>query len=111
MWAPCGKNIRRAHYGERSLGSEETAENNLCRTASQVSTPHGAYAWREGVPMDALTEQEMEAIVQRLETLVTALEHDANAPTFYAFVLLAQEFAGTKHVGFTLAHLRRCLAL
>jgi len=26
--------------------------------------------------MDALTEHEMEGIVQRLETLVTALEHD-----------------------------------
>ena len=61
--------------------------------------------------MDALTEHEMEMIVQRLETLVTDLEHDLSTPTFYAFVLLAQEFAGTKKAPYTLAHIRRCLAL
>ena len=61
--------------------------------------------------MDALTEHEMEVIVQRLETLVTALEHDLSTPTFYAFVLLAQECAGTKKAQYTLAHIRRCLAL
>ncbi len=61
--------------------------------------------------MDALTEHEMEVIVQRLETLVTALEHDLSLPTFYAFVLVAQEFAGMKKARYTLAHIRRCLVL
>jgi hypothetical protein len=61
--------------------------------------------------MDALTEKEIEVILQRLETYVADLEHDVSAPTFYAFVLLAQEFAGMKKPGFTLAHIRRCLAL
>jgi hypothetical protein len=61
--------------------------------------------------MDALTEHEMEMIVQRLESLVTALEHDLSTPTLYAFVLLAQECAGMKKVQYTLAHIRRCLAL
>ena len=61
--------------------------------------------------MDTLTEHEMEVIVQRLETLVTDLEHDGSTPTFYAFVLLAQEFAGTKKAPFTLTHIRRCLVL
>ena len=61
--------------------------------------------------MDALTEHEMEVIVQRLETLVTDLEHNGSTPTFYAFVLLAQEFAGTKKAPFTLTHIRRCLVL
>ena len=46
--------------------------------------------------MEALTEHEMEGIVQRLETLVTALEHDRSLPTFYAFVLVAQAFAGIR---------------
>jgi hypothetical protein len=61
--------------------------------------------------MDALTEHEMEVIVQQLETLVTALERDLSIPTFYAFVLLAQEFAVAKKARYTLAHIRRCLAL
>jgi len=61
--------------------------------------------------MDALTEHEMEGIVQRLETLVTALEHDRSLPTFYAFVLVAQAFAGMKTARYTLAHIRRCLVL
>src|SRR5258706_85036 len=61
--------------------------------------------------MDALTEPEMEAIIQRLETLVTALEHDLNLDTFYLFVLVVQEFASAKKTGYTLAHLRRCLTL
>jgi len=61
--------------------------------------------------MDALTEHEMEVIVQRLETLVTDLEHDRSTHTFYLFVLLAQEFAVAKKPGYTLAHLRRCLTL
>ena len=61
--------------------------------------------------MDALTEHEIEVIVQRLETLVTDLEHDRSTPTFYAFIVLAQEFAGTKKAQYTLAHIRRCLAL
>jgi hypothetical protein len=61
--------------------------------------------------MDALTEHEMEVIVQQLETLVTALERDLSIPTFYAFVLVAQEFAVAKKARYTLAHIRRCLAL
>ena len=61
--------------------------------------------------MDALTEHEMEVIVQQLETLVTDLEHDLSTHTFYLFVLLAQEFAGMKKARYTLAHIRRCLAL
>ena len=61
--------------------------------------------------MDTLTEHEMEVIVQRLETLVTDLEHDLRTPTFYLFVLLAQEFAVAKKTRYTLSHIRRCLAL
>src|SRR2546425_957651 len=61
--------------------------------------------------MDVLTESEMEGIVQRLETFVTALEHDLSTPTLYAFVLLAQEFAVAKKARYTLAHIRRCLTL
>src|SRR5712691_6642615 len=61
--------------------------------------------------MDALTEPEIEVIVQRLETLVTDLEHDLSTPTFYLFVLLAQEFAVAKKTRYTLSHIRRCLAL
>ena len=61
--------------------------------------------------MDALTDYEMEMIVQRLETLVTDLEHDLSTPTFYLFVLLAQEFAVAKKTRYTLSHIRRCLAL
>jgi len=61
--------------------------------------------------MEALTEHEIEVIVQRLETLVTDLEHDLSTHTFYLFVLVAQEFAVAKKAGYSLAHLRRCLAL
>ena len=61
--------------------------------------------------MEALTEKEIEVILQRLETSVADLEHDVSAHTFYAFVLVAQEFAGMKKPGFTLAHIRRYLAL
>jgi len=61
--------------------------------------------------MDALTEPEIAVIVQRLETLVTDLEHDRSVPTFYAFVLVAQEFAVAKKARYTLAHIRRCLTL
>src|SRR3989442_10340062 len=78
---------------------------NLCRTSSQVSTYHSANACSEGAPMDALTEHEIEVIVQRLETLVTDLEHDRSTPRFYAFILLQQELAGKNKAGFTLAHI------
>jgi hypothetical protein len=61
--------------------------------------------------MEALTEHEMEVIVQRLETLVTDLEHDLSTHTFYLFVLIAEECARTKKAGYSLAYLRRCLAL
>lgn len=61
--------------------------------------------------MDVLTDNEIEAILQRLEALATELEHDASARTFYRFVLIAEAFARTQHALSTLAHLRRCLAL
>jgi len=61
--------------------------------------------------MDPLTDQEIEVILQRLEAVVTELEHDASARPFYTFVLIAQAFAETKHALSSLAHLRRCLAL
>ena len=61
--------------------------------------------------MDALTEHEMEVIVQQLETYVADLEHDLSTPIFYAFVLVAQEFAVAKKAGYSLAHLRQCLTL
>jgi hypothetical protein len=61
--------------------------------------------------MEALSEQEIEVIVKRLEALVADLEHDVSARTFYTFVLLAQEFAGTKKALDSLEHIRRCLAL
>ncbi len=61
--------------------------------------------------MDALTDKEIEVIVQRLEAWVADLEHDVSARTFYAFVLLAQEFAGTKKALGTMAHIRRFVAL
>jgi hypothetical protein len=44
--------------------------------------------------MDAFTDQEIEVIVQRLEAVVTELEHAPRAYTFYLFVLMAQAFAG-----------------
>ncbi len=61
--------------------------------------------------MEALTEKEIEVILQRLETYVADLEHDVSTHTFYAFVLVAQEFAGTKKARYSLEHIRRCLAL
>jgi hypothetical protein len=61
--------------------------------------------------MDVLTDNERAMILQRLEALVTELEHDASVRTFYTFVLTAQAFAETKHALSSLAHLRRCLAL
>ncbi len=61
--------------------------------------------------MEALTEHEIEVMVQRLETLVTDLEHDLSTHTFYLFVLVAQEFAVAKKAQYSLAHLRRCLGL
>jgi len=61
--------------------------------------------------MDAVTDQEIEVIVQRLEALVTELEHDPSAYPFYLFVLVAEAFAGTKPPLATLAAIRRCVAL
>jgi hypothetical protein len=61
--------------------------------------------------MEALTEHEMEVIIQRLETLVTDLEHDLSTPTLYAFVLLAHSCARMKKAQYTLTHIRRCLVL
>ena len=61
--------------------------------------------------MEALSAHEMEVILQRLEALVADLEQDLRTPTLYAFILLAHEFAGAKKAQYTLAHLRRCLAL
>ena len=61
--------------------------------------------------MEALTEHEMEVIIQRLEAYVVDLEHDLSTPTLYAFVLLAHEFAVAKKAQYTLADIRRCLAL
>ena len=45
-----------------------------------------AYAQSEGDPMDAVTAPESEVILQRLEALVTELEHDPSVYTFYLFV-------------------------
>ena len=50
-------------------------------------------------------------ILQRLEALVTELEHDATVRTFYMLVLIAEAFTRTKHALSSLAHLRRYLAL
>src|SRR5712691_9556223 len=81
------------------------------RPASHGPTPHGKNACSEGEPMEVLSDKEIEVIVKRLEALVADLEHDVSARTFYAFVLLAQEFAGTKKALFTMAHMRTCLSL
>ena len=40
--------------------------------------------------MDVLAAPEIEAILQRLEAVITALEHDLSARTLYTFVLTAQ---------------------
>jgi hypothetical protein len=61
--------------------------------------------------MERLTEAETEVILQRLEALVTELEHTPSAYTFYLWVLLAEAFAGTKPALATLAHIRRCVGL
>ena len=61
--------------------------------------------------MDALTEQETEVILQRLEALVTELEHTPSAYTFYLWVLLAEACAGTRPAVATLAPIRRCVTL
>lgn len=61
--------------------------------------------------MDVLTDNEIAMILQRLEAVVTELEHAASVRTFYTFVLIAQAFAETKHALSSLAHRRRCLAL
>ena len=61
--------------------------------------------------MERLTAHETEVILQRLEALVTELEHEPSAYTFYLFVLLAEAFAGLKPALATLAHLRRCVTL
>ncbi len=70
-----------------------------------------AYEQSEGDPMDAVTDHEIEVIVQRLEALAAELEHDPSAYPFYLFVLVAEAFAGTKPPLATLAHLRRCVGL
>jgi hypothetical protein len=62
-------------------------------------------------PREALAVPEMDAILQQLETLVTVLEHDRTASTFYLFVLLAQELALAKKAGYALPQIRRCLTL
>ncbi len=61
--------------------------------------------------MEQLTAPESEVILQRLEALVTELEHDPSVSTFYLFVLVAEAFAGTKPPLATLAHIRRCVTL
>lgn len=61
--------------------------------------------------MDPLTAPAMAQVVQRLETLVTALEQHPDPATFSLVVLVAAEFARAKKTGYTLALLRRCLGL
>jgi len=61
--------------------------------------------------MEKLTAPEIEVILQRLEALVTELEHDPSVYTFYLVVLIAEAFAGTQPALATLAHIRRCVAL
>ena len=61
--------------------------------------------------MEQLTAPESEVILQRLEAVVTELEHDPSVYTFYLFVLVAEAFAGTKPPLATLAHIRRCVTL
>ena len=61
--------------------------------------------------MEKLTTPESEVILQRLEALVTELEHDPSVYTFYLFVLVAEAFAGTKPPLATLAPIRRCVTL
>jgi len=61
--------------------------------------------------MEKLTAPESEVILQRLEALVTELEHDPSVYTFYLVVLLAEAFAGTQPALAPLAHIRRYVAL
>jgi len=61
--------------------------------------------------MEKLTTPESEVLLQRLEALVTELEHDPSVYTLYLFVLVAEAFAGTKPPLATLAHIRRCVTL
>jgi hypothetical protein len=61
--------------------------------------------------MERLTDAETERILQRLEAVVTELEHTPSAYTFYLWVLLAEAFAGTRPAVATLAHIRRCVTL
>jgi hypothetical protein len=61
--------------------------------------------------MEKLTASESEVILQRVEALVTELEHDPSVYTFYLVVLLAEAFAGTPPALATLAHIRRYVAL
>ena len=61
--------------------------------------------------MDPLTDTEVAVIIERLEAVVTELEHAVSARTLYTFVLTAQAFAETKHSLSALAHIHRCLTL
>jgi len=61
--------------------------------------------------MNAVTDHEIEVILQRLEALAAELEHEPSAYTFYLWVLLAEAFAGTKPALATLADIRRCVTL
>jgi hypothetical protein len=61
--------------------------------------------------MEKLTAPESEVILQRVEALVTGLEHDPSVYTLYLVVLLAEAFAGTPPALATLAHIRRYVAL
>jgi len=61
--------------------------------------------------MNAVTDHEIEVILQRLEALAAELEHAPSAYTFYLWVLLAETFAGTRPAVATLAHIRRCVTL
>jgi hypothetical protein len=61
--------------------------------------------------MHAVTDHEIEVILQRLEAVAAELEHTPSAYPFYLWVLLAEAFAGTKPALATLASIRRCVAL
>ncbi len=61
--------------------------------------------------MEPLTAPAVDAIIQRMEDVVTALEDDPSAYAFYFFVLLAEAFAETKPALVTIAPIRRCLTI
>lgn len=61
--------------------------------------------------MEVLTEKEIALIVKRLEELVADLEQDVSARTFYTFVILAQDFAGTKKALCNMEHIRTLVSL